>query len=174
MPLANSVETNRLKASYSYWVSSSSESITSETAATVDHIYGFSGRERDEESDLQFNRVRYYDPAGGRWISEDLPSNSFGIKFSTALIEEPVLDTTYHLRRYAIVRNGRARVFWPRLSEVFGLFMEQYRPVSMADLREMETYRNLPLSERNVIADLYQERRVELKVREYRMHSTGY
>ena len=45
--------------------------ITSETASTVDHIFAYTGRERDEESDLQFNRARYYDAAIGQWISED-------------------------------------------------------------------------------------------------------
>jgi RHS repeat-associated protein len=45
--------------------------VTSETNAAVDHIFGFTGRERDEETDLQYNRARYYDPQAGRWISED-------------------------------------------------------------------------------------------------------
>jgi RHS repeat-associated protein len=45
--------------------------ITSETATSVDHIYAFTGRERDEESDLQFNRARFYDAGIGQWISED-------------------------------------------------------------------------------------------------------
>jgi RHS repeat-associated protein len=45
--------------------------VTSETASSVDHIYAFTGRERDEESDLQFNRARYYDAAIGQWVSED-------------------------------------------------------------------------------------------------------
>ncbi|MEQ8788186.1 MAG: RHS repeat-associated core domain-containing protein [Pirellulaceae bacterium] len=45
--------------------------ITSETAPSVDFIYAYTGRERDEESDLQFNRARYYDPNIGQWTSED-------------------------------------------------------------------------------------------------------
>jgi RHS repeat-associated protein len=45
--------------------------ITSETDTSVDFIYAYTGRERDEESDLQFNRARYYDAAIGQWISED-------------------------------------------------------------------------------------------------------
>jgi RHS repeat-associated protein len=43
----------------------------SETNAAVDHLFGYVGRETDEESDLQFFRNRYYDPANGRFISED-------------------------------------------------------------------------------------------------------
>ena len=45
--------------------------VTSETDDTVEHIFGYTGRERDEESDLQYNRARYFDGATGRWISED-------------------------------------------------------------------------------------------------------
>ena len=45
--------------------------ITSESNPAVDHLFGYTGRETDEESDLQFNRARYYDAATGQWISED-------------------------------------------------------------------------------------------------------
>jgi RHS repeat-associated protein len=45
--------------------------VTSESNAAVDFLFAFTGRERDEETGLQFNRARYYDPAVGRWISED-------------------------------------------------------------------------------------------------------
>ncbi|WP_158545328.1 RHS repeat domain-containing protein [Bremerella cremea] len=45
--------------------------ITAEANAAVDFLFAFTGRERDEESDLQLNRERYYDPAVGRWVSED-------------------------------------------------------------------------------------------------------
>jgi RHS repeat-associated protein len=33
--------------------------------------WGFTGREWDEASKLQYNRARYYDPATSRWISQD-------------------------------------------------------------------------------------------------------
>ncbi len=46
-------------------------SCASETNSAVDHIFGYTGRERDTESDLQYNRARYYDADAGRWISED-------------------------------------------------------------------------------------------------------
>jgi RHS repeat-associated protein len=45
--------------------------ITDESDDTVDHMFGFTGRERDEESDLQYNRARYFDAAIGQWASED-------------------------------------------------------------------------------------------------------
>jgi RHS repeat-associated protein len=45
--------------------------VASETNAAVDYLFGFTGRERDEESGLNFHRARYYNPGIGRWISED-------------------------------------------------------------------------------------------------------
>jgi RHS repeat-associated protein len=45
--------------------------ITSETAPSVDHIYAYTGRERDEESEFYHNRNRYYAPLIGQWASED-------------------------------------------------------------------------------------------------------
>jgi RHS repeat-associated protein len=42
-----------------------------ETNAAVDHLFGYTGREWDAEADLQYNRARWYDPAVGRWLSED-------------------------------------------------------------------------------------------------------
>ena len=38
---------------------------------SADFLYGYAGRERDRESGLYFNRARYYDPAAGRFISQD-------------------------------------------------------------------------------------------------------
>lgn len=45
--------------------------ITSESNDAVDHIFGYTGRERDEESHLNYYRARYYDPEAGRFISND-------------------------------------------------------------------------------------------------------
>jgi RHS repeat-associated protein len=45
--------------------------VVSQTNATVDSRYLFTGRERDEETDLQYYRARYYVSAFGRFISED-------------------------------------------------------------------------------------------------------
>ena len=40
-------------------------------APTVDHIFGFTARERDKESDLYYYRNRYYDPTTGRFLTAD-------------------------------------------------------------------------------------------------------
>jgi len=45
--------------------------ITAESDPSVVLLVAFTGRERDLESDLQYNRFRYYDAAIGRWMSQD-------------------------------------------------------------------------------------------------------
>lgn len=37
----------------------------------IDSLFGYAGREWDKDVKLQFNRARWYDPATGRWISQD-------------------------------------------------------------------------------------------------------
>ncbi|MDG3496283.1 RHS repeat-associated core domain-containing protein [Pseudanabaena catenata USMAC16] len=46
-------------------------SVTSQTDESVVFRYGYTAREIDSESGLQYNRARYFDPAVGRFISED-------------------------------------------------------------------------------------------------------
>ncbi len=45
--------------------------ISSETATSVNFAFGYTSRETDEESLLNFYRARYYDTLAGRFISED-------------------------------------------------------------------------------------------------------
>jgi RHS repeat-associated protein len=45
--------------------------VTSETSPSNGDRYAFTGRERDVETGLQYNRARWYDPATGRWITQD-------------------------------------------------------------------------------------------------------
>ncbi len=45
--------------------------VTSETNAAIDHLFGFTGREHDDETGLDYYRARYYDASNGRFISED-------------------------------------------------------------------------------------------------------
>jgi len=49
-----------------------------ETNAAVDHIFAYTGRELDEETDLMFYRARYYDPTIARFVSQDPSSFSAG------------------------------------------------------------------------------------------------
>ncbi|REJ69682.1 MAG: hypothetical protein DWQ31_03500 [Planctomycetota bacterium] len=54
-----------------YWEYDSFGNVTSETAAAVDHLFGYTGRAFDEATGLQNNLHRWYDPVTGRWASED-------------------------------------------------------------------------------------------------------
>ncbi|MDB9526004.1 hypothetical protein PN498_08405, partial [Oscillatoria sp. CS-180] len=45
--------------------------VTSETNPDFDFRFGYTGRERDEATGLMYYRARYYDPAVGRFLSED-------------------------------------------------------------------------------------------------------
>ncbi|MBE9136916.1 hypothetical protein IQ254_06825 [Nodosilinea sp. LEGE 07088] len=45
--------------------------VTSETNPAFDFRFGYTGRERDEATGLMYYRARYYDPAVGRFLSED-------------------------------------------------------------------------------------------------------
>jgi RHS repeat-associated protein len=45
--------------------------INVDSAAAVDALFGYAGREWDDAIDLQYNRARWYDPATGRFISQD-------------------------------------------------------------------------------------------------------
>jgi RHS repeat-associated protein len=45
--------------------------IATHTNSGYAHRYGFTGREYDVDTGLQYNRARYYDSATGRWLSED-------------------------------------------------------------------------------------------------------
>jgi RHS repeat-associated protein len=45
--------------------------ITSETDPNIEFRYAYTGRYFDEDTQLQYNRARWYDATVGRWISED-------------------------------------------------------------------------------------------------------
>ena len=51
--------------------------VTSESNSAINHLFAFTGRERDEETGLQYHRGRYYGPATGKWTSDD-PSGFSG------------------------------------------------------------------------------------------------
>jgi RHS repeat-associated protein len=51
--------------------SSTGALINGDSAAAVDALFGYAGREWDDSIDLQYNRARWYDPATGRFISQD-------------------------------------------------------------------------------------------------------
>jgi RHS repeat-associated protein len=52
--------------------------------------FRFTGREVDSESSLYFMRARYFDPATGRFVSEDPARFPGGINFYTYVENDPV------------------------------------------------------------------------------------
>ncbi|MEW4566203.1 RHS repeat-associated core domain-containing protein [Bremerella sp. JC770] len=42
-----------------------------EITFTADLTFGFTGRDRDADEELHYNRARYYDATPGRWISKN-------------------------------------------------------------------------------------------------------
>jgi RHS repeat-associated protein len=45
--------------------------VINETSPSNGDRYAYTGRERDLEAHLQYNRARWYDPSTGRWITQD-------------------------------------------------------------------------------------------------------
>ncbi len=45
--------------------------IASNDPAAIDELFAFTGRDWDSDVGLQYNRARWYDPATGRWLSQD-------------------------------------------------------------------------------------------------------
>ena len=50
---------------------SSGNAISSSHAEAVHSLFGYTGRDWDADASLQYNRARWYDPATGRWLSQD-------------------------------------------------------------------------------------------------------
>jgi RHS repeat-associated protein len=50
---------------------SSGVATTAGSAQAVDELFGYTGRDWDADTNLQYNRARWYDPALGRWLSQD-------------------------------------------------------------------------------------------------------
>ncbi|TWT75097.1 putative deoxyribonuclease RhsB [Allorhodopirellula solitaria] len=49
----------------------SGSTISSSHADAIDELFGYTGRDWDADAGLQNNRARWYDPATGRWLSND-------------------------------------------------------------------------------------------------------
>jgi RHS repeat-associated protein len=45
--------------------------IDSSSPAAIDTLFGYTGRDWDADTGLQYNRARWYDPAQGRWLTQD-------------------------------------------------------------------------------------------------------
>jgi RHS repeat-associated protein len=54
---------------------------TTNSSGSVTNFFRYTGREFDTETNLSYNRARYYDPATGRFLNEDSIRFSGGINF---------------------------------------------------------------------------------------------
>jgi RHS repeat-associated protein len=77
--------------------------VASTSAAAIDELFGYTGRDWDADIGLQYNRARWYDPVSGRWLSQDpigfagrdanlyryVHNRSTRYKDSTGLFDEP-------------------------------------------------------------------------------------
>jgi RHS repeat-associated protein len=65
--------------------------VTSELNPDVDFRFGYTGRERDEETGLYYYRARYYDAAIGEFVSEDpIGFNGGDLNLSRYVFNNPV------------------------------------------------------------------------------------
>jgi RHS repeat-associated protein len=78
--------------------------------------YGYTGRERDSNTGLQYNRARWYDPQVGRFISEDPLGLGGGINSFAYVSNNPQnkidpsglydIDVHYYLTYYLAMKTG--------------------------------------------------------------------
>ena len=45
--------------------------ISPDSPQSIDFLFGYTGRDWDQDTDLQYNRARSYEPTVGRWLTED-------------------------------------------------------------------------------------------------------
>ena len=114
---------------------SSGTQIAKSHADAIDILFGYIGRDWDEDVELQYNRARWYDPATGRWLSQDPigfaagdanlyryvgngPTNATdpsGLQEKPDLSPDPVLSDKYGYRRlddWQGTRSGKSGTFY--------------------------------------------------------------
>ncbi|GIW95453.1 MAG: hypothetical protein KatS3mg110_3494 [Pirellulaceae bacterium] len=124
--------------------------ITSETNAAVDFLFAFTGRERDEESGLFYYRARYYDPAVGRFISEDPLGFAAGDGNLARYVRNAPSALSDPLGQEGLRRDGPA-VFWGDPEYKWWFWIKQVknqRPVGTVDDDGVVVF--LPVFEKDV------------------------
>ena len=66
---------------------------TTASTGTLTNPFHYAGREFDQETGLYDDRARYYDPASGRFLSEDPIGFSGGVDFYAYVANNPVIFT---------------------------------------------------------------------------------
>jgi RHS repeat-associated protein len=63
------------------------------STGTLANPFQYTGRESDQETGLYYDRARYYDPAAGRFLSEDPIGFHGGIDFYAYVANNPIIFT---------------------------------------------------------------------------------
>jgi RHS repeat-associated protein len=79
--------------------------VKSQSDASVEFRYGYTGRDRDTETGLDYYRARYYDAANGRFISEDPIGFSAGDSNLTRYVGNNAVN--------AVDPSGLQEMRWP-------------------------------------------------------------
>ena len=137
--------------------------IVSESDPTVEHIFGFTGRERDKESDLYYYRNRYYDPTTGRFLTADPIRDDFENSYRYAG-NDPVnnVDPSGLMEKKAKLTQKQAdqRVLM-RLNNAISIYvhpaikvLENYKAYSKEDVLAAARLFNLDDNQPTVYQDL--------------------
>jgi RHS repeat-associated protein len=87
--------------------------VTNQTNTSFDFRYGYTGRERDTETGLNYNRARYYDTATGAFLSEDPLSFAAGdYNLSRYVFNSPTNGTDPSGMFLPLVLGGIALTDW--------------------------------------------------------------
>ncbi len=79
------------------------------TSGSFVNPYLFTGRDYDAESGLRYYRARYYDPAIGRFISEDPMGFAAGVNFYAYVLNSPMNFRDPSGMDIAVIENGPTR-----------------------------------------------------------------
>jgi len=104
--------------------------LVNESHDTIDHLFGFTGREYDFETGLAYYRARYYDPAVGRFLSEDPLGFGAGDTNLSRYVSNSPLDSTDPSGRVPSPVYERPRTLWQWLvSPRIESYTMQGRPI---------------------------------------------
>jgi RHS repeat-associated protein len=119
--------------------------ILTETNSANGDRFKYTGREWDGEIGLQYNRARYYDPAIGRWLSEDPASFGAGDANLYRYVENSPLDTVDPSGLGDKPRNKYAMPSDIPTKSFFWYYEELSEP-SFVDIVDTFTIRSLDIS----------------------------
>ena len=106
--------------------------ITSQTNAAESGRYLYTGREWDKTLGLQNNRARWYDPASGRWTTEDPWKFKAGDTNLDRYVGNSPTNATDPSGKVLVVNEG-SEDFWKAFLAKYGIHGEFHRLPSISD-----------------------------------------